>query len=552
MTALLRLPPGPCKCTELRPGLGCMDSLLPVQGWYLLEAMAGGALGHVAAGSGKTLIGFLLPMVVPNCKTAVLLIPPELRVQALHDYTVASQHFRLPNLAGRSAGPFYADRPTIHLLAYSKLSAKSCTAWLEEKKPDLVIADEAQNLSNVDGVRGDRFIRYFMDHPETRLCAHSGSLTVDGLDDYSHLAALGLGFSSPLPLEPSTVAEWASALDPVREGKRPAAPAGKLFKLCENGEHVRSGFRRRLVESLGVISTLDSAISTRLILRKRKPPEMPDAVVAALKQVRAGERPDGEELIEDAEVIATARQVAYGFYYFWRFPHGEPEALIEKWYARRKAWRRAVRIAMESRKPGVDSPQLLAEAADRSDAKAPPEEGPQWYCPDRKPWLDVDPLVQPVPDFEWIDDWMAADAVAWGKENVGIIWYGHTAFGKRVAELGGFTLYEGGTEANRAIAREDGSRTVVASLKAHGTGKNLVQWSKALLANPPSNNGQLEQVLARTHRLGQRADTVTVDFYGHTLEVVEGWVKAVSEAEYKHQTTGAQERVLFAEKVGWQ
>lgn len=550
MTALLRRDNPKCACAKLRPGTPCITKLLPVQGWYLLEAMAGGALGHVTAGSGKTLIGFLLPMVVPHTKRAVLLIPPELLEQALSDFEFASQHFRLPNLAG-SKGTFYPDRPVLDLLAYSKLSAKSCTAWFSTHKPDLVIADEAQNLSNVEGVRGDRFLRYFMDAPHpVRLCAHSGSLTVDGLDDYSHLSALALLEGSPLPIDPSTVIEWASALDPTREGKRPPAPPGALLQLCEPGEHARGGFRRRLVDTLGVITTLDAAIPTKLEIRRREAPSLPESVQKALASIRGGERPDGEELIEEVERKMAARQAAYGFYYFWRFPRGEPEPLVKEWRARRKAWGRALRTRLEGRTDGMDSPQLLTEAADRFDSGYAGEL-PVWSCPERAPWREIQPLVQPVPAFEWLDDFMARDAVLWGRENAGIIWYGHSAFGQRVAELGGFPLYEGGDAASAAIRAERGDRTVVASIKAHGVGKNLQAFTRGLIANTPSSNGVLEQLLARTHRTGQQAEKVTFDFYLHTSEVIDGWEKALSEGEYKFHTTGSRERVLFADRVGW-
>lgn len=549
MTTLLRRDNPKCRCAEL--GSRCITHLLPVQGWYLLEAMAGGALGHVSAGAGKTLLGFLLPMVVPNVKRAVLLVQPDLLSQTLHDFEVYGQHFKLPNLAGQKTGPFHVDRPVLDVLSYSKLSAKSCTSWFSSHKPDLVIADEAQNLSNSKGVRGDRFLRYFMDAPyPVRLCAHSGSLTVDGLDDYSHLSALALLEGSPLPIDPGVVESWATALDPYREGNRPPAPPGALLQLCEPGEHVRSGFRRRLVETLGVITTLDAAIPTKLVIRQRPAPSIPSKVQEALEQIRGGERPDGEELVEDVERKVAARQAAYGFYYYWRFPRGEPEDLIKQWYAARKAWGRALRDRLEARSEGMDSPQLLTEAADRFDFKTACGL-PSWDCPARAPWREIQPRVVPVPAFEWIDDFMARDAAQWGKENVGIIYYAHTAFGRRVAEIGGFPLYAGGAEASEGILEEKGDRTVVASIKAHGTGKNLQKFRRGLLANSPSNNGQLEQVLARIHRQGQQADSVSFDFYNHTAEVQDGWEKALSEASYKWQTTGSRERVLFADRVGW-
>ena len=46
-----------CECKELRPNVPnpCIKELLPVQGWYLYEAMTGGVLGHIVVGGGKCL-----------------------------------------------------------------------------------------------------------------------------------------------------------------------------------------------------------------------------------------------------------------------------------------------------------------------------------------------------------------------------------------------------------------------------------------------------------------------------------------------------------------
>ena len=85
-----------------------------------------------------------------------------------------------------------------------------------------------------------------------------------------------------------------------------------------------------------------------------------------------------------------------------------------------------------------------------------------------------------------------------------------TAFGRAVAEAGDFPFYGAGDVAAAGILQENGKRTVVASIKAHGTGRNLQAFCRNLVANPPSDGATWEQLLGRTHRQGQEADEVTV------------------------------------------
>jgi hypothetical protein len=93
----------------------------------------------------------------------------------------------------------------------------------------------------------------------------------------------------------------------------------------------------------------------------------------------------------------------------------------------------------------------------------------------------------------------------------------------------------------------DGKRSIVASIKAHGTGKNLQMFSRNLIANPPSNGAEYEQLIGRTHRYGQQSD-VTVEIYQHTPELREAFEAAMEHATYVHQTTGALQRLIFAER----
>jgi hypothetical protein len=540
LTRRLEKHPRPCGCQ--------IHTLLPIQGWYLTEAMVtGGALGHLVVGAGKTGLGILLPMVLPDVRTAVLLIPTALRAQFAHDYVEWSAHFHTPNLAGGRT--FTPGRPVLHVLAYSELSHEKCATWLASVRPDLIIADEVQSIADKTSVRTSRFLRYFIERDDStpvRYACHSGTLTTNSLDQYAHHAALALREGSPLPLETGTVRAWCGALDPSPSGI--PAPIGALRKLCVPGETARAGFRRRLVETPGVITTEDATLPVRLYLGTRTPPPAPTAVCEALAFVREhATRPDGEEFTEKTEVVACLRQIASGFFYRWIYPRGEPEELILAWFARRKAWFRELRERMNNRTDLLDSPKLLRLAAERYTNEYSGE-APTWASRAWAPWAEIREQVAPSTSTVWLSDWLARDAAAWGAQAPGVIWYGHRAFGEALEKLSGFPRFGDGPEASDGIRAEKGDRTIIASIRAHGTGKNLQNWNRALVTSVSSDGGIWEQLLGRHHRTGQTQD-VRVWIYQHTSELQDALSDARERARYVQETVGKAERLLFAEPL---
>ena len=254
LEAELRLSPKEVRCICAKQNRPCPTSLKPIQALALAEAArAGGLVGPIGAGHGKTLIDLLLPMVVPGCKKAVLLIPANLRTQLLErDWDYYGGHWRLPNLVG---GRWYPPdpRPAIDVLTYTKLQQMTATVLLESIKPDLIICDEAHNLKAAKGPRCTRFRQYLAKNPTTRLCVMSGTMATRSIHDYSHLSEFALGESSPLPHHAPSLDEWANAIDPCDcpAVKNPEvkcqcrAHPGALLRLCRDGEDVREGFRRR-------------------------------------------------------------------------------------------------------------------------------------------------------------------------------------------------------------------------------------------------------------------------------------------------------------------
>ena len=548
----LRLPErAGCAC-RAEHGRDCIRRLKPAQAWALYEmGISRGLLGPIVVGGGKTALNILAPMVVPDCCTAVLLVPPKLVEQLKAEYLLWAEHWRVPSLVFRKWASIQPGRPAVHVVPLSQLSRPNAAVLLESLAPDLIIIDEAHKFRYATSTRTSRFLRYMVAHPETRLCCWSGSLTSKSIRDYAHLSGLSLGSRSPVPIDPETLSDWATAIDPPKPGEAPG-PMGMLSKLCEVGETARDGFKRRLLETRGVVATNHAGIGAGLSVHARDPGPIPDSVDRAMKQVRATfQRPDGEELVDAFQVARCARELACGFFYRWKFPRGEPRELIEEWIGVRKSWHKEVREKLAEHCEYLDQPILLARAAMRYYDPEYDGDMPTWRSAWWPAWVEIRDAVKPESEAVWVDDYLARDAADWGVRNRGVVWYEHVAFGRRVAELSGLPMHGGGPDAEQRIKAEDGSRSIVASIRSHGEGRDGLQmlFDRQLVANPPVSRAtggadRWEQLLGRLHREGQTAGEIHTDLYRHTWEMRESWDRALEHARYVTDTMGSFQKLL--------
>lgn len=518
-----------CRCREM---MGyCLDRPFPVQAWALHEmSLVGGLFAPIIVGGGKTLLDVLAPMAVPECRLAVCLIPASLREQFKDAYLHAAEHWQVPSIVLEDWSVAQPGRPVLHVVPYSVFSRAGATDLLERLGPDLVIADEGQKISRRETATARRVFRYWLKKHDCRLVTWSGSFARDSVCNFAPLAAFALRGGSPLPLDQAVTDEWATACDPIEV----PAPPGKLGERL--GLPVREGLRRRISETLGVVSS-PSRGGTRVKLLERLPPPTPQSIHLALAELhRRRERPDGVILMEDTEFARCAQELSCGFYYRWVFPRGEPLDLIAAWRAARKAWFADVRERLKSPRQHLDSPFLCEEAAARAWGDiAKTDKLPAWEAPSWPAWRDIRDLVKPKPgDPVWLDDWLARDAASWATAHRGVLWYRHTAFGARVAELAGLPLHAGGPDAEANLKAERGDRTVVASAKSHGTGRDGLQhlFCEQLVTNPMKSGADWEQLLGRLDRPGQTAATIPTWWYGHTEDLRRAMSAATGKAEF--------------------
>ncbi len=547
LTRILAIPrrspePSPLLARDLTNGLRrAIHSdmqLWPLQAFALDEARkADGLLGAIAVGGGKTLTCLLMPVVM-GARNTVLMVPPALRTQLFErHYPEYIKHWRLPILAGAKVSNPDPSPGVIHVVSYSELSSIKGADRLERLQPDLIVCDEAHRLAHSTAARTKRFLRYA--RPAKRLgklrCVFvSGTLLSRSIKDFAHLSQLALGANSPIPAQWTVLEEWAGALD---DGPFPGPP-GALLRLCQPGEEVRNGFRRRLVETPGVVVSSGETVRSSLIISTRRV-QVPEIVTDALTKMRSTWcTPAGEEIDCALSMYGLSQQLAAGLFYRRVWPRGEPDALRKEWLESRNNYFREMRNFLTHRaKPNMDSPKLLTMAAKRG----------QWNSEFFGRWDAVHRLARPATEVVWVSPYLAEDAAEWASQHKGVVWTDMPPFGRKVAELAGIPYYGAGEQAAAGIVTETGRRSIVAG-KSHALGTDGLQqrFSTQLVTYVSPSGKEWTQQLGRLHREGQPADEVTCEIYQHTSEVVDAFQKAIKNSHFL-QTLTTPQKLTFAD-----
>ena len=587
-----RPPRATCDCHLYKKP--CITRLRMIQAWALMElGTERGCFGLVPTGHGKTLIGILAPLALRGCKEALLLVKPNLIGQLKKDYAHISQHFRVPSIrvhgpepmrTQQPPGPDGSAPPLLHVLSYNMLSGADATVMLESMRPDFVISDEMQCLADPKSTRTRRFQRYMADADERgvdpRFACWSGTPTDDSLMNYWHLIITALRENAPLPIDKLEAEAWAGAIDPGTWPSPPGALSEPGVGFCAPGEHVQMGYFRRLVDTPGVISTDAPAADVELEVRDRTPhhecspscpcrasgePRLPPGhedhtgelipgfLLRVMNDVRdTWLRPDGLQLYETAiEKWRCLHQLANGFYLRWEFVRGETDRQIETWVERRKDWNKSVRDVLEQNRPHMDSPYLCAVAAARFLAGHDDlPDAPAWDAWSWEPWAEVANTVDPITVPVRLCDFAARDAARWALDEgpPGIVWYDSVELGQWIAELSGLPLHDGGPTAGDRIDAEDGSRSIVASIRSHGTGRDGLQYkfARQLITQPFSSALGYEQCLDASTEILTNQGWLGIDADWSTAQAA---AYAIEDGSIRWSAPARTERLLGVEQM---
>ena len=513
----------------LRTPTGTM-SLRPVQALALHDAgIERGLFGSIGVGEGKTVISLLLPVVL-QAERPLLLVPGGLIEKTQRDRAALSAHWRVPT--------------HLRLLSYDLLSRVQAKEALNDYKPDLIICDEVHRLKNRRAAVTRVVARYMHASPLTTFCGMSGTVMSHSLKDFAHILNWALKLSSPIPHATEEIEEWAEVLDQTPNMFAPTREPGALLDLCSAEERrshppvvaARHGFRRRLTETPGVVSTLGDGEHIGASIRLTGIMHaVADATESAFSKLRTEWRtPDEWELDTAIDVWRHAQELALGLYYVWN-----PRPPID-WLTARSNWGRFVRETIANSRTfdselhvanGVDAGRLPAGAA-TLDA-----------------WRTIRSAFEPNVEARWCDDSALSTCAHWLRKP-GLLWTEHNLFAERLAEVTGLPYFGAGGFSDAGAYIEDCKPgvSVIASVDANREGKNLQRlWSRNLVVCPPASAAIWEQMIARTHRPGQDADEVEFDVLLGCRENYDACTHALAGAQVIADVTGKRQKLLLAD-----
>jgi hypothetical protein len=488
--------------------------LWPIQAIALLEiAVYGGAFLPIGVGQGKALISLLSPVVL-KAERPLLLVPAQLRDQTKsHVIPDMSRHWRL--------------HETLVVKGYEEISLEKNKDFLFNMHPDVIIMDECHRCKNLKAGRTRRLVRYFREYPETRCVAMSGTISKRSVKDWAHLSQWCLRERTPLPIRWQELTEWADALDEGIEDGQRVAP-GALSQFCKDQENVRQGFRRRMVETPGIVASKDDDLSMSLQITtiKRK---LPENVLSKIHTLRTNwETPNGDLVVNAIDLWRHAREMALGFWYRWK------PAPPRDWLDARREWKTYVREVLKHNRRGLDTELQVWNEAKRDGSIQ------EWID-----WVNIKDTYKYDLVTEWISEFAVEYCAQWAKDG-GIIWVSHPPFGAKVAEKSQIPYFGAG---NTGILDTD-EPAIVASISAHGEGKNLQRYWRNLVSCPPTSGKIWEQLLGRTHRKGQKSDEVICDVWTPIDELTKSFEQARADAVYLEDTYGNRQKLNFADIVG--
>ncbi len=535
------------------------QTLRPAQAALLTEAVDyGGAIGALGLGQGKTLLLAIAPTLM-SCQRPLVLIPAKLREKTARDFKILRENWLV--------------HPKITCISYETLGLVKNANLLEELNPDGIFCDEMHKLRNLKAARTKNVRRFKKKHPEVPMVFLSGTPWSRSLKDLWHFFLWALPADlMPLPRNYTELQEWCCAVD-EKVQPQDRVQAGVLLDLAKGVEEelgikastdlerARLGLQRRIKATAGYVATVDSGVEASITIEKVKPPKV-KAIDDALEELRETWcTPNGEELDSALAVWQYAQTLACGFYYKWN------PLPPKSWKIARKSWSRYVRKVLEHSQ-NWQSPLHVSQGVLSGKLKEPHKE-PHPTDPEKTistppkellaNWQREHAAYKYKKEAIWIDttrmQWVAKNYLLDTKEDPIICWMMHTAIGEKLSELTKLPFcHTAGKDAKgRHIEFLEGS--VIASIHTCGEGTNLQGvngkegWYRNLVLEWPTKGETCEQLIGRTHRSGQKADTVEFMILDSCLEQDNAFEQSLKDAQLQASLGGDYRRLLMADKL---
>tara|TARA_R110002095_G_C4251957_1_gene240416 strand:+ start:11187 stop:13295 length:2109 start_codon:yes stop_codon:yes gene_type:complete len=562
----------------------------------------GGGFFPIGVGWGKTGISLYIAELAYKAGTRkiLLLVPPQVYAQLTKKDVpfwrkMVNLSVPLHRLGGQPAAMrrriYKAGRKGLYIVPYSLLSVKDTLEMLEAIDPDLVIADEVHNLKNRQAARTKRLFGWRDWRKEQgrmpRFVGMSGTITSKSIDDYHHLITWALGDNSPLPRTGALAYAWGQVIDSGSSviGEFQTGPLRPLVKWAQDnfsGEvfrdtisDFRRAFRLRLTSAPGVVSTGDAEIGTSLIIETMecaKPgKELQDLMVKVKEDFQT---PNGDEIDHAIHTFKWLNELSAGFYNELVWPEIEricartdltpPQATAalkkaKEHHVRRQMYHKELRGFLNDAPLGMDTPMEVARQINQHPEKL---NGLLVMAYDNMKVVEEESieefglLIEREGRIQRVDSYKIDNAIAWAgklpKGKGAILWFWHNGVGtwlRDAAQKAGldYLFCPAGNQGNEDIIEEmNAGRVIIASMGAHGTGKNLQHFQSQLFVQWPRDAKLAEQVLGRLHRNGQLADEITANRYDANGFDTTNFAATLNDSCYVHQSTGQRQKLIYA------
>lgn len=514
---------------------GATMQLRHVQAWALQElAEVRGGVIAAGVGHGKTLIAYGCPEVlrVAPHETLVML-PANLRETFRREGAKYASEFNTP-----------AELP---VLSYEQLSRPDSVELLTDLAPKLIICDEAHHLANKDSARTGRFLRYLDDHPETMLVIMSGTLISRDVMDVAHLVRRAIGNASPFPQNWSSAQALGRCINPNVRGDQFASledwnitarwlglDLKPLRRVSQRVQAAREAMHQRIINTRGIVHTTSASCDASIYVQPITAPES-QLIEEHLEHLyQAWELPDGTWLNDELRVGAAATHLALGFY---NKPRSEAP---REWLDARAVYASELRCFIKfkgGKRKGFDSPGrvkvgLETGAIRDADLLA------AWEA-----WRAVEDQYEHVTDPLVITTDVIGHALGEVQARTEgaplLVWYSTLGEAEILQRLGVPICWPGDEPKWQRGA-------LGVSIRSHGTGKQLQAWQHQLVLSPPASGLIWEQLIGRTHRLGQQADEVWVYVLLHTQKAHTALKAAREDASFSEALQGQPTKLELA------
>lgn len=357
---------------------------------------------------------------------------------------------------------------------------------------------------------------------------------------------------------------------------------------------LREAFTNRMQSAPGVVSSPDSEIKSSVSIEGVNEKGQPWSDEGKFWEAREGwadldghmrrvkdewQTPNGDEIEHSIHTFKWMVELGSGFYneLVWPTPEQvmEHSSLTEVGargaiadaqgaHALQQSYHKELRQFFEDSPPGMDTPMSVALHINQRPQDLPMElvvKYRLWKCAEDEAKQASGFLVERLSNAIRVCDFKIQRAVKWAAHAMSnhgsaIVWVHNREMGKwmvdalKAAKIPVIACPAGANDAIQGLFNPDtgtADAVAVASIRSHGTGKNLQRAGAQLFLQWPRDAKQAEQTLGRVHRNGVEkfTDHVTISTmnvlpYDHVL-----FGACLVDAVYQHQT-GSRRKMVYA------